>query len=121
MIKELLDNPIYLKSIKYDSMPHNPNSNSDGLLTGIVKMEEKIENINHRIDTAIEKLNSDLMIFEKIDKMLKELTNEQRQAFVLMYKEKMNRIETAYTLKVDDRTIQNWRQVIYQKSNFIQE
>ena len=119
--KEILENPVYLSSLKQDDMPRDPNVNIDSIVNKIIKQDEKIENIDNRILKQVNQLNLYLKIFEDIEKMLQELTENQRQVFFLTYRDKMRRIEVAYTLDVTERAIQYMKSEILRKADFIQE
>lgn len=119
--KEIQENPVFIGAINYDSMPHNPNVNPDAILDKIIKQEDKIENIDNRIDYLLHQLNKDLQVFEAIDTMLQELTENQRQVFILTYRDKMRRIEIAYTMDLTERAIQYIKSEIIKKADFIQD
>lgn len=119
--KEILENPIYISAVNYDSMPHNPNVNKDSILDRVIKTDDKIENINNNIAKQIKQLKEELLIFEKIDSMLQELTENQFQVFELTYKEGMKRKEVAYILNLTIKSVQNAKKAMLKKANFIQE
>lgn len=119
--KEIIENPIYISAVSYDSMPRNPNVNSDVMLDKIIKTDDKIENINNNIAKQIKQLKEELLIFEKIDSMLQELTENQSKIFECIYKEKMRVTEVAYTVGLTERAVLYIKREILKKANFIKE
>lgn len=119
--KEIIESETYLKAVQYSDMPKNIGSNPDKILDGIIKREDKIENINNRIQKALQKQENDFLIFDKIDKMFEDLTEIQRQVFVMTYRDHTRRVETAYNLCVSERTVQYVKKEILEKADFIQE
>jgi DNA-directed RNA polymerase specialized sigma24 family protein len=119
--KRIIDNPIFINAIRYDDMPKNLNTNPDNILDGIIKTDEKIEDINNSIMREIELLSEELKIFEKIEEVLKTLDDTYLQIFTLTYRDKMSNKEIAYILDKSDRTIRNARRYIFNKTDFIQE
>lgn len=119
--KEIQENPVFIGAINYDSMPHNPNVNPDAILDKLIKQEDKIENIDNRIDYLLQQLNKDLQVFESIDTMFKEFTENQRQVFILTYRDKMRNIEIAYTLGLTERAVKYNKREILKRADFIQE
>lgn len=119
--KEIVESETYIKALGYDDMPHNPNTNPDQLLDRIIKKEERLESIDNRINKTLSKQEKDFIIFEKIDDMMKHLTENQRQVFILTYREKMRIVEVAYTLGLTERAVKYIKQEIFLKADFIQE
>lgn len=119
--KEIIENPVYISAVSYDSMPHNPNVNADAMLDKILKTDDKIESIERNIAKQTKQLEEDLHIFEMIDEMVRGFTGSQNQVFELTYKEKMRRTEVAYTLGLTERAVQYTKKEIFKKADFIQE
>lgn len=119
--KETIESETYLKAVQYSDMPKNICSNPDKILDTLIKREDKIENIDNRIQKALKKQENDFLIFDNIDKMVEDLTEIQRQVFVMTYRDHTRRVETAYNLCVSERTIQYIKKEILEKANFIQE
>lgn len=119
--KEIIESETFLKAVQYSDMPKNLNSNPDKILDNLIKREDKIENIDNRIQKALKKQENDFLIFDKIDEMVEDLTEIQRQVFILTYRDHTRRVETAYNLCVSERTIQYIKKEILEKADFIQE
>lgn len=102
-------------------MPHNPNVNPNSILDKIIKTDDKIENIDNKIIKQMKQLDNDMAVFEKIDDMLKELTENQSKIFECFYKEKMRVTEVAYTVGLTERAVLYIKREILNKANFIQE
>lgn len=119
--KEIIESETYLKAVQYSDMPKNLSSNPDKILDNLIKREDKIENIDNRIQKALKKQEDDFLIFDRIDKMVEDLTEIQRQVFVLTYRDHTRRVETAYNLCVSERTVQYIKKEILEKADFIQE
>lgn len=119
--KEIKENPVYLGAINYDDMPHNPNVNTDGVLDKIIKTDDKIENIDNKILKQMQMLDRDMAIFEKIDIMRQEFNDSQSQVFELTYRDRLRRVEVAYTVGLTERAVQYIKQEIFKKADFIQE
>ena len=119
--KEIIESETYLKAVQYTDMPKSIGSNPDKILDNLIKREDKIENIDNRIQKALKKQEDDFLIFDNIDKMVEDLTEIQRQVFVLTYRDHTRRVETAYNLCVSERTVQYIKKEILEKANFIQE
>ena len=119
--KEIIESETYLKAVQYSDMPKNLSSNPDKILDTLIKREDKIENIDNRIQKALMKQENDFIIFDKIDEMVEDLTEIQRQVFILTYRDHTRRVETAYNLCVSERTIQYIKKEILEKADFIQE
>lgn len=119
--KEIIESETYLKAVQYSDMPKNASSNPDKILDTLIKREDKIENIDNRIQKALQKQENDFLIFDKIDKMFEDLTEMQRQVFLMTYRDHTRRVETAYNLCVSERTIQYVKKEILEKADFIQE
>ena len=119
--KEIIESETYLKAVQYTDMPKNLSSNPDKILDTLIKREDKIENIDNRIQKALKKQENDFLIFDNIDKMVEDLTEIQRQVFVMTYRDHTRRVETAYNLCVSERTVQYIKKEILEKADFIQE
>ena len=119
--KEIIESETYLKAVQYTDMPKNLSSNPDKILDTLIKREDKIENIDNRIQKALKKQENDFLIFDNIDKMVEDLTEIQRQVFIMTYRDHTRRVETAYNLCVSERTIQYIKKEILEKADFIQE
>ena len=119
--KEIIESETYLKAVQYSDMPKNIGSNPDKILDNYIRREDKIENIENRIQKALKKQENDFLIFDSIDKMVEDLTEIQRQVFIMTYRDHTRRVETAYNLCVSERTIQYIKQEILEKADFIQE
>lgn len=119
--KEIIESETYLKAVQYTDMPKNLSSNPDKILDNLIKREDKIENIDNRIQKALKKQEDDFLIFDNIDKMVEDLTEIQRQVFIMTYRDHTRRVETAYNLCVSERTIQYIKKEILEKADFIQE
>ena len=119
--KEIIESETYLKAVQYSDMPKNIGSNPDKILDNYIRREDKIENIDNRIQKALKKQENDFLIFDSIDKMVEDLTEIQRQVFIMTYRDHTRRVETAYNLCVSERTIQYVKKEILEKADFIQE
>lgn len=119
--REIIESETYLKAVQYSDMPKNIGNNPDKILDNLIKREDKIENIDNRIQKALKKQEDDFLIFDNIDKMVEDLTEIQRQVFVLTYRDHTRRVETAYNLCVSERTIQYIKKEILEKADFVQE
>ena len=119
--KEIIESETYLKAVQYTDMPKNLSSNPDKILDTLIKREDKIENIDNRIQKALKKQVNDFLIFDSIDKMVEDLTEIQRQVFIMTYRDHTRRVETAYNLCVSERTVQYIKKEILEKADFIQE
>ena len=119
--KEIIESETYLKAVQYSDMPKNLSSNPDKILDNYIRREDKIENIENRIQKALKKQENDFLIFDSIDKMVEDLTEIQRQVFIMTYRDHTRRVETAYNLCVSERTIQYIKKEILEKADFIQE
>lgn len=119
--KEIIESETYLKAVQYSDMPKNIGSNPDKILDNYIRREDKIENIENRIQKALKKQENDFLIFDSIDKMVEDLTEIQRQVFIMTYRDHTRRVETAYNLCVSERTIQYIKKEILEKADFIQE
>lgn len=119
--KEIIESETYLKAVQYSDMPKNIGSNPDKILDNYIRREDKIENIENRIQKALKKQENDFLIFDSIDKMVEDLTEIQRQVFILTYRDHTRRVETAYNLCVSERTVQYIKKEILEKADFIQE
>jgi DNA-directed RNA polymerase specialized sigma subunit len=119
--KEIVESETYMKAMGYDDMPHNPNTNANTLLDKIIRKEERLDSIDNRINKALTKQENDFIVFEKIDIMMEHLTENQRQVFILTYKEKMRRVEVAYTIGITERAVQYIKKEIFEKADFIKE
>jgi len=119
--KEIIDNPVYLSAVQYDSMPHSPNVNINSVLDKIVKTDDKIENIDNKILKQMQLLEKEMTIFDNIDNMLKEFTDNQSKIFECIYKDKMRITEVAYTVCLTERAVLYIKREILKKANFIQE
>lgn len=119
--REIIESETYLKAVQYSDMPKNLSSNPDKILDTLIKREDKIENIENRIQKALKKQENDFIVFDKIDKMVEDLTEIQRQVFIMTYRDHTRRVETAYNLCVSERTIQYIKKEILEKADFIQE
>lgn len=119
--KEIIESETFLKAVQYSDMPKNLSSNPDKILDNYIRREDKIENIDNRIQKALKKQENDFLIFDNIDKMVEDLTEIQRQVFVMTYRDHTRRVETAYNLCVSERTIQYIKKEILEKADFIQE
>ena len=119
--KEIIESETYLKAVQYSDMPKNIGSNPDKILDNYIRREDKIENIDNRIQKALKKQENDFLIFDNIDKMVEDLTEIQRQVFIMTYRDHTRRVETAYNLCVSERTIQYIKKEILEKADFIQE
>lgn len=119
--KEIIESETYLKAVQYSDMPKNLSSNPDKILDNYIRREDKIENIENRIQKALKKQENDFLIFDNIDKMVEDLTEIQRQVFIMTYRDHTRRVETAYNLCVSERTIQYIKKEILEKADFIQE
>lgn len=119
--KEIIESETFLKAVQYSDMPKNIGSNPDKILDNYIRREDKIENIENRIQKALKKQENDFLIFDSIDKMVEDLTEIQRQVFVMTYRDHTRRVETAYNLCVSERTIQYIKKEILEKADFIQE
>lgn len=119
--REIIESETYLKAVQYTDMPKNLSSNSDKIIDNYIRREDKIENIDTRIQKALKKQENDFLIFDNIDKMFQDLTEIQRQVFILTYKDHTRRVETAYNLCVSERTVQYIKKEILEKADFIQE
>ena len=119
--KEIIESETYLKAVQYSDMPKNLSSNPDKILDTLIKREDKIENIDNRIQKALKKQENDFLIFDSIDKMVEDLTEIQRQVFIMTYRDHTRRVETAYNLCVSERTVQYIKKEILEKADFIQE
>jgi DNA-directed RNA polymerase specialized sigma subunit len=117
--KEIIESETYIKAIQYSDMPKGGSFDNDKMINAIIRRDEKIENIDKRIEKALQKQERDAEIFDKIEDMLKTMTSMQRQVFELVYKEKMRHVEVAYTLGVTDRNIQYIKKEIFEKAEFI--
>ena len=119
--REIIKSETYLKAVQYTDMPKNLSSNPDKILDNYIRREDKIENIENRIQKALKKQENDFLIFDSIDKMVEDLTEIQRQVFIMTYRDHTRRVETAYNLCVSERTIQYIKKEILEKADFIQE
>lgn len=119
--KEIIESETYLKAVQYSDMPKNIGSNPDKILDNYIRREDKIENIDNRIQKALKKQENDFLIFDNIDKMVEDLTEIQRQVFIMTYRDHTRRVETAYNLCVSERTVQYIKKEILEKADFIQE
>ena len=119
--KEIIESETFLKAVQYSDMPKNIGSNPDKILDNYIRREDKIENIDNRIQKALKKQENDFLIFDNIDKMVEDLTEIQRQVFIMTYRDHTRRVETAYNLCVSERTIQYIKKEILEKADFIQE
>lgn len=119
--KEIIESETYLKAVQYSDMPKNIGSNPDKILDNYIRREDKIENIENRIQKALKKQENDFLIFDSIDKMVEDLTEIQRQVFIMTYRDHTRRVETAYNLCISERTIQYIKKEILEKADFIQE
>lgn len=119
--KEIIESETFLKAVQYSDMPKNIGSNPDKILDNYIRREDKIENIENRIQKALKKQENDFLIFDSIDKMVEDLTEIQRQVFIMTYRDHTRRVETAYNLCVSERTIQYIKKEILEKADFIQE
>lgn len=119
--KEIIESETFLKAVQYSDMPKNIGSNPDKILDTLIKREDKIENIDNRIQKALKKQENDFLIFDSIDKMVEDLTEIQRQVFIMTYRDHTRRVETAYNLCISERTIQYIKKEILEKADFIQE
>ena len=119
--KEIIKSETFLKAVQYSDMPKSIGSNPDKILDNLIKREDKIENIDNRIQKALKKQENDFIIFDKIDEMIEDLTEIQRQVFIMTYRDHTRRVETAYNLCVSERTIQYIKKEILEKADFIQE
>ena len=73
------------------------------------------------VTAALKKQENDFIVFDKIDKMFEDLTEIQRQVFVMTYRDHTRRVETAYNLCISERTVQYIKKEILEKADFIQE
>ena len=119
--KEIIESETFLKAVQYSDMPKNIGSNPDKILDNYMRREDKIENIENRIQKALKKQENDFLIFDSIDKLVEDLTEIQRQVFILTYRDHTRRVETAYNLCMSERTIQYIKKEILEKADFIQE
>lgn len=119
--KEIIESETFLKAVQYSDMPKNIGSNPDKIIDNYIRREDKIENIENRIQKALKKQENDFLIFDSIDKMVEDLTEIQRQVFIMTYRDHTRRVETAYNLCVSERTIQYIKKEILEKADFIQE
>ena len=119
--KEIIESETFLKAVQYSDMPKNIGSNPDKILDNYIRREDKIENIENRIQKALKKKENDFVIFDNIDKMIEDLTEIQRQVFIMTYRDHTRRVETAYNLCVSERTLQYIKKEILEKADFIQE
>lgn len=119
--KEIIESETFLKAVQYSDMPKNIGSNPDKILDNYIRREDKIENIENRIQKALKKQENDFLILDSIDKMVEDLTEIQRQVFIMTYRDHTRRVETAYNLCVSERTIQYIKKEILEKADFIQE
>lgn len=119
--KEIVESQTYLKAITYDSMPHSPNANTDGILNNLIRLEDKINNIDNKIKKEMAQLDKDLEIFDKIDDMRQSFTENQGKVFEYVYRDKLRRIEVVYHLGITERAYQYIKKKIIKKADFIQE
>ncbi len=99
------------KGMTYDSIRTSGGSTSDPVLDAIIKKEEKIQNVDLKINNMVEKLEKNQAAYNIIDSLLPSLTTKQLEVFELLYRDNLSFKAINYS----DRHITNTKNVIIKK------